>query len=213
MNCLGSGTCTFSLLPLELLHVELKLLTFQDVPDKIMPKNKIRWCKNKSTQTILRSNYQTHPSALPHWPGREDMQANNRPPPNCSSIWWSSVRTCTRFSIFLVRWLLFFVSSTVAPSASCLYKYAKNLVSLMNSKYAIDSTHSHSDKTQDPFVTDYGHGNVVLSVDFYITTFLFSLRASLLHFSDQDFSHNHNCSPCTEQENVSEKQWMQRKRK
>lgn len=139
MNCLGSGACTFSLLPLELLHVELKLLTFQDVPDKIMPENNIRWCNNKSTQKILRSNYQTHPSALPHWPGREDMQANNRPPPNCSSIWGSSVRTCTRFSIFLVRWLLFFVSSTVAPSASCLYKYAMNLVSLMNSKYAIDS--------------------------------------------------------------------------
>lgn len=60
----------------------------------------------------------THPSALPHWPGLDEMQAYNLPELNCSSTWGSSLRSSWRFSIFLWTWLLFFASS-VAPSPSC----------------------------------------------------------------------------------------------
>ena len=67
---------------------------------------------------LNQKKFSAYPSALPHWPGRDEIQANNLPLPNCSSMWGSSVRHCWRFSSFLRTWLLFFASS-VAPSPSC----------------------------------------------------------------------------------------------
>lgn len=64
------------------------------------------------------SEDKTYPSARPHWPGREEIAANKRPLPNCSSTCGSSLRSCWRFSIFLLTWLLFFASSVAAVSVS-----------------------------------------------------------------------------------------------
>ena len=130
---LGCGS--LALLPLELLHVELKLFAFQDIsvanPFKItirggkfnIPKGKFAYRKEplitcyKICRQKRKCRNVTYPSARPHWPGRDEIQANKRPPLNCSSICASSWRFCWRFSSFLWTWLLFFTSSVAAAAA------------------------------------------------------------------------------------------------
>lgn len=75
------------------------------LPRCIYNENKGKFGKILQTNIIQNMKTQvkicTNPSARPHWPGREEMQASNLPELNCSSICESSLRSTCRFSIFL----------------------------------------------------------------------------------------------------------------
>lgn len=97
------GCSSLSLLPLDFLHIELQFLAFQYVSDNLLDKliNKCKINYQHINLNILHryliETFQvndSYPSTLPHWPGREEMEANNLPLLNCSSMWGSSFRPC-----------------------------------------------------------------------------------------------------------------------
>ena len=61
----------------------------------------------------------TYPSARPHCPGREAMQASSLPLANWSSKWASSFCPSCLFASFLNTCLLFFFSSSTTSADSC----------------------------------------------------------------------------------------------
>lgn len=113
----SASTCSLALLPLKLLHVELQLFSLQYILN--IKRAKMIGIEREDGKMLrnLKSQW-AYPSALPHWPGREEMQAKSLPDPNCSSICGSSLRSFWRFSSFLRTWVLFLASSGGA-SPSC----------------------------------------------------------------------------------------------
>lgn len=195
MNFLGSGACTFSLLPLELLHVELKLLTFQDVPDKIMQENNEMMQKQINTENtkIKLSDSPIRSSTL----ARTRRYAGQQSP--TPKLLLNMRVQCTNLHTLLnLSGQMITLLCLLHSSSFCLV-----LIQICNESCQFDEfqicnrQHTKNIKTKHKILLSQIMDMEMWSCPWICicTTFLFSLRASLLHFSDQDFSHNHNCSP------------------
>ena len=141
---LGSPS-SLALLPLYLLHVKLQFFALQDVS---VTKGHALWWDEKLNLKLNKHSFAmsytnhiwqtkrttevTYPSARPHWPGRDEIEASKRPLPNCSSICGSSLRVCCLFSSFLWTCLLFFSSSTAASPS---YKSIEKFMDISNLNY------------------------------------------------------------------------------